>query len=439
MPPTLSAPAPSTRLFPVLLVNFIGMMGYSIVMPLLIFLVQDFGGNAFIYGLLGAMYPALQMIGAPLMGKWSDQIGRKRVLMISQSGTFLAWCLFILSLLLPKTTLVEINNDFTGPFLLSLPLIILFLARAFDGLTGGNVSVANAYLSDISTDENRKANFGKMASSTSLGFVLGPMLASLLGGTALKELLPVMAAATVSLLAIMVIRFRLPESRPELVDPNIKPLRLAKLFQIEHKECYEMEHCDESNFRSILREPGIPLMFLIYFLTFLSFSFFYAGLPIFASTVLEWETSQLGLLFTYSSGLMILVQGPLLTFLSDKVKGEYLVLTGALLIMINFIMLPMVDGAMIYVAISFMAIGNGMMWPSFLALLAQRGSPKVQGSIQGYANSMGSLASIFGLVLGGTLFGQIGPKVFWIAAVVMCLVFLVSLNLLRTSSSADPR
>ena len=101
-----------------------------------------------------------------------------------------------------------------------MPLIFLFMARALDGLTGGNVSVANAYLSDISTDQNRKANFGKMAMSSSLGFIIGPAIAGVLGSTVYKEAIPVLTAALISAVAIYLIWFKLPESKPDLVNPN---------------------------------------------------------------------------------------------------------------------------------------------------------------------------------------------------------------------------
>ncbi|NRB65222.1 MAG: MFS transporter, partial [Saprospiraceae bacterium] len=170
------------------------MLGYSIIIPLLVFLVRDFGGNAYVYGILGSIYPAFQLVGAPVLGRWSDRIGRRRVLLISQGGTFLAWLVFIWALVSPKTTLLAWGSGL-DMIVITLPLLLLFFARAIDGLTGGNVSVANAYLSDVSTPENRKANFGKMASSTSLGFIIGPAIASMLAGTAWGALLPVAAAA----------------------------------------------------------------------------------------------------------------------------------------------------------------------------------------------------------------------------------------------------
>ena len=173
--------------YPVLLVNFSGTLGYSIILPFLIFLVTKLEGDALVYGLLGATYPAFQLIGAPILGRWSDIYGRKRVLFLSQVGTLLSWLIFTAALFLPVTILFDSSPETDGGLVLTLPIVVLFLARAMDGLTGGNVSVANAYLADISTETDRSANFAKMAISSSLGFIVGPALAGVLGATALED------------------------------------------------------------------------------------------------------------------------------------------------------------------------------------------------------------------------------------------------------------
>lgn len=392
-------------------------------------MVEKFGGNAFIYGLMGAIYPAFQFVGAPVLGRWSDSIGRKRVLLISQIGTFLAWVLFLMALLLPRSPLFDVRSSWLGTFSVSFPLLLLFFARAMDGLTGGNVSVANAYLSDISTDENRKSNFGKMASSTSVGFIIGPAIASFLAATAYQELLPVLAAALVSLVAIFVIKNNLPESRQDLVKPDLHVLSVRKFLQIEQKECYEMEHCPDTGFWAILKERSIPLLFVIYFLTFLGFSFFHAGFPIYASQELGWSVTELGLFFTVSSAVMVIVQGPVLTYASDKVSDRVLVIVGSFLIAVNFILIPLGGIFWAYTANVLLAIGNGLMWPSFLSILSKTGRKSIQGTIQGYANSMGSLASIVGLLIGGFLFGSMGAQVFWLAAIILTVIFLLSFRL----------
>lgn len=419
----------SPKIFPVLLVHFIGMLGYSIVLPFLVFLVDRFGGNQFLYGLMGSIYPGFQLVGAPLLGKLSDNIGRRRVLLISQIGTFFAWTLFILALSLPITEIFSFDSPLTGQFIFTIPLIVLFLARAFDGLTGGNISVANAYLSDISDDSNRKANFGKMGMASSLGFILGPTIAGLLGSTAYGELIPVLAAAFISLVAIFVIQFYLPESKPQAVNPNIDPIPIRKAFQIEHRECYELERCPDKSLAGILKIPGLPMMFAIYFLTMLGFSFFYAGFPLVAMNQLGWTSLQLGFFFTVMSIFMVIVQGPLLGYLSNKVTDKSLVLIGSIIMSVFFVLLTFADPTLAYIGAVCFALGNGLMWPSFLSMLAKKGDHDIQGTIQGYANSTGSLASIFGLILGGILMGVIGPTLFFASSIVMFFIFLLALRL----------
>ena len=89
------------QLFPILLINFIGTLGFSIVLPFLVFLVKDFGGNAIVFGILSAIYPAFQLIGAPILGKWSDTYGRKKILLLSNAGTLIGWIFFLVALFLP--------------------------------------------------------------------------------------------------------------------------------------------------------------------------------------------------------------------------------------------------------------------------------------------------------------------------------------------------
>ena len=215
-----------SSLFPILLVNFVGTLGFSIVLPFLIFLVMKFGGDAIVYGLLAAIYPAFQLIGAPLLGRWSDIFGRKKVLLLSNVGTSVGWILFLFALFLPAEKSFTIDIVSIGTFVISVPLLVLFFARAIDGITGGNISIANAYLADLSSDKTRSKNFGKMAISSNLGFILGPALAGILEGTIYGEILPVLAALILSVVTIFVIMFLLKESKPspeEILVPKKVP------------------------------------------------------------------------------------------------------------------------------------------------------------------------------------------------------------------------
>lgn len=189
-----------------------GTLGFSIVMPFLVFLVTSFGGNAIIYGIIGAVYPFFQLFGAPLLGKWSDIYGRKKILFLSQAGTVAGWLIFLASAAVPLTVLFTFNSELLGVFSVTIPLIFVFAARAIDGLTGGNISVANAYLADITDEKNRNRNFGKMSVSSNLGFIAGPALAGLLGATSHGYVIPIIAALVLSAITLVLIQFYLPDT-----------------------------------------------------------------------------------------------------------------------------------------------------------------------------------------------------------------------------------
>ena len=123
------------------------------------------------------MYPAFQLFGAPILGRWSDVYGRKKILLLSNAGTLVGWIIFLIALFLPVMHIVSIDSSIFGAFVITLPLIVLFFARALDGITGGNISVANAYLADVSPDKDRSKNYGKLSISANLGFIVGPALA----------------------------------------------------------------------------------------------------------------------------------------------------------------------------------------------------------------------------------------------------------------------
>ena len=419
-------------LYPLLLINFIGTLGFSIVLPFLVFLVIDFGGNAIVYGILAAIYPAFQLIGAPILGRWSDIYGRKKVLLISHGGTLVGWIIFLFALFLPNENLFSINSLLVGTFVITLPLVILFIARALDGITGGNVSVANAYLADVSSDINRSKNFGKMAISSNLGFIVGPAIAGILGATIYKEILPVLAALFLSLVTLIVIGFTLKESKPSagVIQVPVKG-NIGKVFAQECKECYKIVNPKKLRFLDIFKLTHISFLLFLYFLIFLGFSIFYTSFPIHAVLGLKWSITEMGIFYAVLSGIMILVQGPILRKALQKFSENKLVIIGSLVLGINFIFFLSNNILLIYTAAVLFAIGNGLMWPSLLSILAKKAGTVHQGAVQGVASSFASLASIIGLTIGGVLYSAIGATTFLISAGVIFTVFIISFRLLK--------
>jgi MFS transporter, DHA1 family, tetracycline resistance protein len=421
-------------LFPLLLINFTGTLGYSIVLPFLVFLVTEFGGDAIVYGLLAATYPTFQLIGAPILGRWSDIYGRKKVLLLSHGGTLAGWVIFLLALYLPNETLSVDSTTIGAMITMSLPLVVLFFARAIDGLTGGNVSVADAYISDISSDENRSKNFGKMAISSNLGFIVGPALAGILGATRYGETLPVLVALILSLVTLAVISLALKESKPStVIEVSEKQGKsVGKVFAFECKECYKHSNPERLKFRDVFSLKFIPFMLLLYFLIFLGFNIFYTSFPIHAISGLGWTISEMGIFFAVLSGMLVLVQGPILRRALNKFSEEKLVIIGSVILGANFVLLISNDIKLVYAAAVLFAIGNGLMWPSIMSILSKRAGTRYQGVVQGVASSFTSLASIIGLTTGGILYDLVGGTTFLISAAVIFIVFMLSFRLLRS-------
>jgi MFS transporter, DHA1 family, tetracycline resistance protein len=419
-------------LFPILLVNFIGTLGFSIVLPFLVFLVMKFGGNAVVYGLLAATYPGFQLIGAPVLGRWSDTFGRKKVLLLSNVGTSVGWILFLFALFLHFEKSISIDIAFLGTLVISVPLLVLFFARAIDGITGGNISVANAYLADLSTDGTRSKNFGKMAISSNLGFILGPALAGVLGGTIYGAILPVLAALSLSLVTLIVIGFLLRESKPlsgEIIVPEEGTVR--KVFSQECREPYSTINTKKPRLRDIFKLKHISFLLILYFLIFLGFNIYYAAFPTHAANNLKWSVTQLGIFYAVLSGIMVLIQGPVLRKALKKFSEEKLVLIGSVILGTNFILFVSNNIVSVGGAVILFAVGNGLMWPSFMSILSRRAGSKLQGAVQGVAGSFGGLASIVGLTLGGFLYNSIGATTFLISAAVILSIFVMSFRLLK--------
>lgn len=423
MPP---ANAGAVSLLPILSVNFVGTLGFSVILPFLVFLVTRWGGNALIYGLIGATYSAFQLVGAPILGRWSDQFGRRKILLLSQLGTLLSWIVFLVAFFLPVHTIVAIDSATLGKFTLTLPLVLLFVARAIDGITGGNVSVANAYLVDITAPEHRSRNFGRMALSGNLGFVLGPALAGLLGATAYGEIPPVVAALLISLAATLIIAFGLKDHDPCAVTQNPQPRNFRKIFGQEHKECFEIRDPEKPSFGTILKLADVPALLVIYFLVMLGFSFFYIGFPVHAARTLKWTVATAGTFFAVLSLLMVVVQGPILARASKILSDRALAVIGTLILTTGFSGLYWDSTIAIYSAAALIALGNGLMWPSVMSMLSKVADDRYQGAVQGVGGSVGAVASIVGLIAGGLLYDWLGAWVFVLAGLMILPVSIIT-------------
>jgi MFS family permease len=271
-----------------------------------------------------------------------------------------------------------------------------------------------------------------MAISSNLGFIIGPALAGILGGTIYGAILPVLAALILSLVTIVVIVFLLRESKPsseEILIPEQGTIR--KAFSQECRECYLDTNAKKPKFQDILKLKHISFLLVLYFLIFLGFNIYYATFPTHAAKDLKWSVTQLGIFYAVLSGIMVFIQGPVLRKALKKFPEEKLVIIGSIILGTNFILFVSNNIVLIGGAIVLFAVGNGLMWPSFMSILSRYAGPKLQGSVQGVAGSAGGLASILGLIFGGFLYSSIGALTFLISAGVIFSIFLMSFQMLK--------
>ena len=232
---------------------------------------------------------------------------------------------------------------------------------------------------------------------------------------------------------VIYINKKLTESNPCIVDTSIPAFKeIKQFFRVERKDCYE--EGDKQNgsskrngWNEILSIRGMPTMYIIYFLIYLAFNLFSVALPIYASTQLIWTIAELGFFLAFYSFMMMIAQGPVLARISRYMNSINLMIAGAVFLCIGFGLLSGNRTLALYLAIAFMALGNGILWPNYLAVLSQMGTPSQRGTIQGYGASMGSMASMIGLILGGSLFDFLGTTVFMIGSGTFLLIIFILL------------
>ena len=406
------------RLAPILFVHVCGTLGFSIALPILVFLVADFGGSAWVYGLLGATYSTAQSIGAPVLGRWSDRIGRRTVLLVSQGGTVAAWVLFLVALRLPREALAEVAGT-----TITLPLLAIFAARFLDGLTGGNISVANAYVADLTrkAKASRQLAFGRMGMAASLGFTAGPALAGLLGTGDDPYTLPIAAAIGVSVVGL-VLCFRLREPAGRCPEGPPPETTLGRAITQQQRRC---DRSQPESLGALRTSGGVRAALLATFTMFLAFNLFYAAFPVHATRAIGWSTQEMGVFYSSMSAAMFFTQGPLLQAVSRRASQRIVFLAGLTGLILAFLSFPGASSLTAFGGGLLFALGNGFAWPTFQARTAGLVPEDTQGRLQGALSSAGSLASIAGLVLGGLLYPWLGGQVFFLSSALFTAVLLL--------------
>jgi DHA1 family tetracycline resistance protein-like MFS transporter len=210
-------------------------------------------------------------------------------------------------------------------------------------------------------------------------------------------------------------------------DPE--PASPRKMVGQDHGKCFTVASAESVTMWQALRQRGIPGLAVMIFLTLLGFNFFYIAFPVYAMSALSWTVTQVGGFFAVLGLLMAVVQGPLLSWASARWRSGSLVLFGSVALAASFVLFSSSRWELIYAGAALLAVGNGLMWPSVMSLLSVAAGERMQGAVQGAIASVGSVASIVGLVVGGVMYERLEGQVFLLSATLIAAVFLMSLVL----------
>ncbi|MGE4107568.1 MAG: MFS transporter [Bacteriovoracia bacterium] len=358
-------------LLPIFLIVAVDVLALTIVIPLMPFYAEHFGASPAVVGYLGASFALCQLISGPILGQLSDRFGRKPMLLISQVGTFAGF-------------LIQATAQ---------SLAWVFCGRLMDGITAGNLSIAQAYISDVTAPENRAKAFGVIGIAFGLGFLVGPAISAALSGFGIH--MPFIAAATLSALSIVATYFLLPgKALATSPTPAKEGARRTLDWRIYTK---------------YFRDPQIASYLLLFFCFTLSFALFISGFALFAERRFlhhgtPWGPKQVGYLFAYAGFLGLIVQGGLLGRLVKWLGERKLALVGFTTATAGYFLLSQsreLPGLIVATTLS--SLGHGVLRPAITSLVSRAVGPTEQGTVLGLTQSLNSISLVIAPLFSGYL------------------------------------
>ncbi len=413
------------RFISLFLIVFVDLVGFGIVIPVLLLHAEEsFGASDLQATLLLTVYAAGMVLAGPILGRLSDAFGRRPVLIVSQIGTLAGFIILGLA-----------NS-----------LFLLYLGRIIDGLSGGNISTAQAYINDITTEKNRARGFGLISAAFGAGFIVGPALGGLVvkftagipALAAYSQQAPFFVAAVFSLVSILGTIFILPESLP---PESRSPLRRGR------REAGAGKVRQETGLLAVLTIPNVRLILIFTVTTFLAFSLLQSSFTLFARrsifTDLSLEDAQgsIGLLLTWIGVITVVMQTFFVGRLVSRFGEQRLIVYATAMRVFAFLGVGL-SRSPIAIALAFLplAIGNAISQPSLQSIISRFSPPGLRGRVLGAFQSTNSLTLIIGPILAGLLleadFPSLSPQTasalpMFLAAGLVAVAVVLSLRVLR--------
>ncbi len=381
------------RLGTIFAIVFVDLLGFSLILPLVPFYAKDFGASDTVVGLLVASYAAAQLIGAPILGRLSDRVGRRPVLLISILGTAIGF------------VILGMANQ----------LWLLFFSRILDGVTGGNISVAQAYITDITDEKDRARGLGLIGAAFGLGFIVGPALGGILStiGATLdvgtlnwSYALPAFLAALIALFNLVAVFIFLPES---LTDE-----RRADIAN-NPNTTFSLR-----NMRQAFQRPLVGPLLTTRFFTSLGFTIFTTVFPLYALKRLALQANQTAFVLAYVGILVALVQGVAIGRLSMRFQERQLILASSALMTLALLAWALTPSLLVLLIVLIpLAFSGGVLSTVVNSALTKVVSVEEIGGILGLSAALESATRVISPTLGGVLLDILGA---WAPGIVAALI-----------------
>ena len=366
------------KYFTIFVIMITEVLGFSLILPFLPFYAQTYGASPLLIGTILMAFSFFQFISAPIMGRLSDHYGRKPMLIFSQISTFASFII------------LGFANS----------LWMIFLSRIVDGMLGSNFTIAQAYISDISTKKDRSKAFGISGAAFGFGFLIGPAIGGYLSQFGYS--LPSFIAAGISFITIITTLFFLPET-----IKRKKKIKLdLKIFNFDEQKKY-------------FAMPSVASKLWIFFTYVLSHSIYVSNFALYAERQLNFTAAHIGFVLTFIGVISIILRGFLLSKIIDwlgEINIQYLGISFviAAMILLSFANLPI-----FIIAMALFSVGSGLSRPVLVGNISKQISPNEQGSIMGVTSSLGSISQIIGPLVGGFMINYFFPGSLGIAVAVV--------------------
>jgi len=392
-------------LLPIFLIVAVDVLGFTIILPLLPFYSERLGASPTVVGAIVSIYAVGQLLAGPILGQISDRIGRRPVLLLSQAGTL-------------------------GGFLVlafSTQVWMVFLSRAIDGLTAGNLSIAQAYISDVTPPEHRAKSFAIIGVAFGFGFLVGPAISGFLAHFGYQA--PIFAACALSLASILCTFFLLPRREPihleqgeTVTGPGGKRLSLISWGQ----------------YRRYFQQGDLARLLGQWLLFSLSFSTFIAGFALFAERRYLWNghavgVREVGYIFAFNGFIGIIMQGGMVGRMVKAFGEKKVVQIGFATSFLGYAAVGFTHtvGELLWV-LALSSIGAAGLRPALTSMITQKAGRREQGMILGLTQSLTSIAQIAAPILAGYLIDRalLTTWAFW-AGILSGLALLFQPKLVR--------